>query len=310
MLAATGVHAQTAADAAELTRLLNEFLAGASRNDAAVHERFWADELIYTGSSGRRVGKADIMRDVRAAPPPKPGDPVTTYTAEDVRIRLYGDTAIVAFRLVGTTEKDGQAQVDKFLNTGTFLKRGGVWQAVSWQATKLPRPEEDARKESAQTGAQTAAPAEKPSVTVERGESDAARVYALRLRPGQDLRKELERFAKERGIRAGYIITTVGSLRKAALRLADKSDSTGFEGKFEIVSLVGTLGQDGVHLHASISDGAGRTIGGHLVEGCEIYTTAEIVIGEATGVEFGRETDKQTGYKELTIRRRAKRTRR
>lgn len=139
----------TAPDAGELTRLLNEFLAGAGRNDAAVHERFWAEDLIYTGSSGRRVGKADIMRDVRAAPAPKAGDPTTVYTAEDVRIQQYGDTAVVAFRLVGTTALSGTIAVSKFLNTGTFLRRGGKWQAVSWQATKLPRASEEVKKEVA-----------------------------------------------------------------------------------------------------------------------------------------------------------------
>ncbi|MBV9927646.1 MAG: nuclear transport factor 2 family protein [Acidobacteria bacterium] len=138
-----------APDAAELRRLLDEFLAGAGRNDAAVHDRFWAEDLIYTGSSGRRVGKADIMRDVRSAPPPKPGDPQTVYTAEDVRIQQYGDTAVVALRLVGTTQRGGATEVSKFLNTGTFLRRGGRWQAVSWQATKLPRAEEEVRKEVA-----------------------------------------------------------------------------------------------------------------------------------------------------------------
>ena len=119
------VHAQTAPDAGELTKLLNDFLAGASTNDAAMHDRFWADDLIYTGSAGRRRGKADIMKDVRSAPAPKPGDAKTTYTAEDVRIQQYGNTAIIAFRLVGTTEKDGKTEVAKFLNSGTFLKRKG-----------------------------------------------------------------------------------------------------------------------------------------------------------------------------------------
>lgn len=153
-----------------------------------------------------------------------------------------------------------------------------------------------------QSNFKQAARDERQSAAVERGESAGMRVYALRLRPGQDLRQELEKFTKERGIRAGFVITTVGSLRKASLRLADRSEVTGFEGKFEIVSLVGTLAQDGVHLHASISDGEGRTVGGHLVEGCLVYTTAEIIIGEATGMEFRRETDATTGYKELTIR--------
>jgi ketosteroid isomerase-like protein len=130
------VHAQTAPDAAELTKLLNDFLAGASRNDVAMHDRFWAEDVIYTGSAGRRRGKAEIMKDVRSAPAPKPGDAKTTYTAEDIRIQQYGNTAIVAFRLVGTTEKDGKTEVAKYLNSGTFLKRKGKWQVVNWQATK------------------------------------------------------------------------------------------------------------------------------------------------------------------------------
>src|SRR5262245_49091979 len=92
---AAGVCAKTAPDAAELTKLLNDFLAGASRNDPAVHESFWADDLIYTRSAGRRVNKEEILRDVRHAPPPKPTDPKTVYTAEDIRIQQYGDTAIV-----------------------------------------------------------------------------------------------------------------------------------------------------------------------------------------------------------------------
>jgi ketosteroid isomerase-like protein len=136
--------AQTAPDATELRRLLQEFLSGAARNDAAIHERFWADDLIYTGSSGRRTGKADIVTSVRAAPPTQ-GQQSATYSAEDVRIQQYGDTAVVAFRLVATMSNNGRAEVARFLNTGTFLKRNGKWQVVSWQATKMPRSEDDAK---------------------------------------------------------------------------------------------------------------------------------------------------------------------
>jgi ketosteroid isomerase-like protein len=131
------LQAQTAPDAAELTKLLKDFLAGASRNDVAMHERFWADDVIYTGSAGRRRGKAEIMKDVRSAPVPKPGDPTTTYTAEDIRIQQYGKTAIVAFRLVATTDRNGAKEVANYLNSGTFLKRKGIWQVVNWQATKM-----------------------------------------------------------------------------------------------------------------------------------------------------------------------------
>jgi ketosteroid isomerase-like protein len=143
------VQAAPSPDEAELTRLLREFLAGASRNDAAAHQRFWADELVYTGSSGRRIGKADILSDLRTPPSPRPAGPATTYTAEDIRIQQYGDTAIVAFRLVGTTQSGGTSQVARYLNTGTFLKRGGEWRAVAWQATKAPRSEDETKVEIA-----------------------------------------------------------------------------------------------------------------------------------------------------------------
>jgi hypothetical protein len=142
-LLATTVSAQTAPDAAELTKLLNDFLAGASRNDVAVHESFWADDLIYTRSAGRRVNKAEVMHDVRTTPAPKPTDPKTIYTAEDIRIQQYGNTAVVAFRLVATTEKN----VANLLNSGTFVKRNGKWQVVNWQSTRMPRTEAESKSE-------------------------------------------------------------------------------------------------------------------------------------------------------------------
>ncbi|HSS22132.1 MAG TPA: PPC domain-containing DNA-binding protein [Pyrinomonadaceae bacterium] len=142
------------------------------------------------------------------------------------------------------------------------------------------------------------------------GETKSIRVFAVRLKPGQDLRKELETFARDNHIRAGFIITTVGSLRHAAIRFADQQTPANLDGKFEIVSLVGTLGPDGVHLHVSLSDSTGRTVGGHLVEGCLVYTTAEIVIGDASGLTFSREKDSETGYQELRIRQATKPARR
>ncbi len=133
--------AQSAPDAAELTKMLNEFLAGAGKNDAAIHERFWADDLIYTRSAGARINKEELIKGVRSAQAPKPGDPVTVYTAEDVRVQQYDDTAVVAFRLVSTTSKsDGTKTVGNNLNTGTFVKRNNKWQVVAWQSTVVPDP--------------------------------------------------------------------------------------------------------------------------------------------------------------------------
>jgi ketosteroid isomerase-like protein len=137
----SALFAQTAPDAAELTKLLQDFLAGASKNDIAMHDRFWADELVYTSALGRRKGKADIMRELRedTKATPKPEEGSTVYTAEEIRVQQYGDTAVVAFRLVATTDKAGAKTVANYFNTGTFLKRNGKWQVIAWQATALPK---------------------------------------------------------------------------------------------------------------------------------------------------------------------------
>lgn len=139
IIAVFSLNAQTAPDGAELTRLLNDFLAGAGRNDASIHERFWADDLIYTRSAGVRINKNELMRGVLETPAAKPGDSVTVYSAEDIQIQQYGDAAVVAFKLIGTTTRsDGTKTVSRNLNTGTFIKRSGRWQAVAWQSTVIP----------------------------------------------------------------------------------------------------------------------------------------------------------------------------
>ncbi|MBK6724504.1 MAG: nuclear transport factor 2 family protein [Acidobacteria bacterium] len=106
-----------------------------------MHDRFWADDLIYTRSAGVRTTKEEIMKGLKApAPAPKPGDPVTVYTAEDIKIQQYGNAAVVAFRLVSTTTKaDGTKTTGNNLNTGTFIKRNGKWQVVAWQSTIVPK---------------------------------------------------------------------------------------------------------------------------------------------------------------------------
>jgi len=132
--------AQTAKDGAELTRLLNEFLAGASNNDPAAHQRFWADDLIYTRSAGVRTNKSEILDGLKNAPPRKSDDAVTVYSAEDIQIHQYGDTAIVAFRLVAKAAKGATTEITNYLNTGTFLRRKGTWQVVAWQSTVMAKP--------------------------------------------------------------------------------------------------------------------------------------------------------------------------
>ena len=67
----------------------------------------------------------------------------------------------------------------------------------------------------------------------------------------------------------------------------------------EIVSLVGTLSGGG-HLHVSLSDCSGKTVGGHLLE-LVVDTTAEIIIGDCSTLAFERTYDESTGFHELQI---------
>jgi predicted DNA-binding protein with PD1-like motif len=129
----------------------------------------------------------------------------------------------------------------------------------------------------------------------------AMKTCVIRLQPGQDLKRSLDDYVKANHIEAACILTCVGSLQKAVIRYANQPDAVTLERKFEIVSLTGTLAESGSHVHISLSDEQGKTIGGHLKEGSEVYTTAEIVLGILTDVEFKRVEDPLTGYKELWI---------
>ena len=131
------------------------------------------------------------------------------------------------------------------------------------------------------------------------------RAHAFRLTPGADLRAELERLTRELSLGAGCIVSCVGSLSQARLRMPGAAGEAEafrtFEGPMELVSLTGTLGPDGPHVHMSLARADGACIGGHLVAGCIVHTTAELVIGELQGVEFRRLPDAATGYSELTV---------
>ncbi|MEH1852436.1 MAG: PPC domain-containing DNA-binding protein [Nostoc sp.] len=127
------------------------------------------------------------------------------------------------------------------------------------------------------------------------------KVFAIRLKPHDDLRQSLKNFVKQEDIKAGFILSAIGSLEAAKIRFANQDVSTVLTEKFEIIALNGTIATTGVHLHIAISDREGKTIGGHLDDGCIIYTTAEIVIGASDKFTFNRTFDQQTGYQELEI---------
>jgi len=121
--------------------MLNTFLTPAVNNTAAGHERFWADDLVYTSSTGKVMSKADILKSFAEEPKAEAGKqekdkdkPGPVFTAEDVLVRSHGDMAALTFRLV---EHDPDGKISYFRNSGTFLLRNGKWQAITWQATRV-----------------------------------------------------------------------------------------------------------------------------------------------------------------------------
>ena len=126
--------------------------------------------------------------------------------------------------------------------------------------------------------------------------------HAIRLLPGEYLKTSIQQYVNKHKIKAGWILTCVGSLTSYNIRFANLPEGTIDNGYFEIVSLTGTVSKNGSHIHISIADSTGKTIGGHLLQGCTIYTTAEIIIAESSGYIFTRKTDNKTSYAELQIK--------
>lgn len=128
------------------------------------------------------------------------------------------------------------------------------------------------------------------------------KLHCFRLRRGDDLYESITRYAEEQHIAAGTVLSAVGCVYRWELRDASGVTVQHGEEDCEIVSLMGTVSENGSHLHASFARRDLSVFGGHLRSGCLVNTTAEIVLGEPEGVTFTREIDEQTGYDELVIR--------
>jgi ketosteroid isomerase-like protein len=119
----------------QIMQRVRNFLSNVPKNDPAVFQDFFADDVIYTRATGITVNKAEILKNigVRAA-----NQPEATYDSDDFTVHPYGDMAVVNFRLILHNVEDGKPVTVYYRNTGTFMKRNGKWQAVAWQATKVP----------------------------------------------------------------------------------------------------------------------------------------------------------------------------
>lgn len=134
------------------------------------------------------------------------------------------------------------------------------------------------------------------------------KTFPIRLTPGQDLRTALEAAMQSQHCRAAFVLSGIGSLSTAGVRLAGAAQPERLTGEMEILTLSGTVAFDGVksssHLHMAISTATGQVIGGHVAPGCIVRTTAEVLLALLPDWEFAREPDAATGYDELVVRTR------
>jgi len=130
-------------------------------------------------------------------------------------------------------------------------------------------------------------------------------VHSVRLHRGDDLQNSIKELAQEKHIKAGVVLSAVGCVLQARLRDASGITIRDIEEHCEIVSLNGTVSEKRCHLHLALSKEDLSTIGGHVVEGCIINTTCELVIAELPGQQIEVEFDEETGYKELIFKTKA-----
>lgn len=124
---------------------------------------------------------------------------------------------------------------------------------------------------------------------------------AVRLTKGDDLKQCIQHLVTEHNISAGTIASCVGCFTHLKIRLAGATQTLELNEPVEIVSVMGTLTPNHQHIHISVAKQSGEVVGGHLMEGCLIDTTAELILHKYHNLSFARQHDNNTGFTELVV---------
>jgi predicted DNA-binding protein with PD1-like motif len=129
------------------------------------------------------------------------------------------------------------------------------------------------------------------------------KTLCIRLRRGDDLLGAIQALAEKEHLEAAVVLSAVGCVSTARVRDAGGVNLREIREPCEIVSLNGTVSRARCHLHIALSKEDLSTEGGHLVTGCIVNTTCELVLGVLDGWRFGTQDDPQTGYDEIVFER-------
>lgn len=123
--------------------------------------------------------------------------------------------------------------------------------------------------------------------------SPPSTTFALRLQPGDDLRRTLEAAVKARGATAAFVLAGSGSLRPALWPEASTEPPTQTDEDLELLTLTGSIAAQGAHLHMSVTAANGPVRGGPVAYGCTVRTSAEVLVALLPGCHFARDFTRQ-----------------
>jgi ketosteroid isomerase-like protein len=106
-----------------------------AKNDLTALERILAPEFVTTDSDGRVTTRAERMARGRSG-----AVKFQSFAQDDYKVRVIGDTAIITGRVTQKGVRDGKDMSGQERFTDTFMRRGGQWQAVASQSTRIAKP--------------------------------------------------------------------------------------------------------------------------------------------------------------------------
>jgi len=110
----------------ELERQLSEALV---REDAAVLDRLWSNDLVFTFPNGKVSNKAQRLAGQKPAAQPSQSESQTSN--DEVKVFLYGNTAVVTVLSTWSGKENNQAYRSQFQATHVWVKQEGRWQLVA-----------------------------------------------------------------------------------------------------------------------------------------------------------------------------------
>ncbi len=115
----------------QLVALMREIDRAHQTPDAVTLERIWADDYVLTDYRGTVKERAQALAEWKAGE-----HRYGSYVSDDIRVRAYGDAAVVTARVTRASLSDPQ-NVGQFRHTRVFVRRHGRWRLVATQVTPI-----------------------------------------------------------------------------------------------------------------------------------------------------------------------------